>query len=84
MITLKIEPIETTTKNGTPARVTGIEMASGAPFVGTIEYEPGKHREAQWRAAGLVLYLNPLWNLDLGKPELEGLREAAQRLRAQM
>lgn len=83
-IVITIEPIDTQTRNGTPARVTGIDMTSGDPFRGTIEYEPGKHRDTRWRLNGSARDSLPAWNIELDNPELEHLYEVAKNLGARL
>ncbi len=83
-VVILIKPIDTQTKNGTPARVTGIGMMGGDLFRGEIEYEPGKFRAARWRLNGMVRDAPPDWDIVLKSPELQGLYEVAERLGAQM
>jgi hypothetical protein len=81
-VVVKIVPMRTVTENGKPATVTGIDLTSGDPFQGTIEYEPGKERDAMWRWNGMLRDGPPAWNLDLENPWLDGLVEAATKLGA--
>jgi hypothetical protein len=83
-IIISIEPIDTITRDGWPTRVTGIDMTSGDPFVGTLEYEPGKHRSARWRLNGNMRDAPPHWNLVLEQPELQELYDVAKRLGARL
>lgn len=83
-IVVSIEPIETQTKNGTQALVTGIDLTSGDTFRGRLEYEPGKWRTARWRSNGMMRDAMPSWNLNLSSPERDGLYEAAKVLGAQL
>ena len=83
-VVVAIEPIDTETANGTQARVTGIDMTSGDPFRGTVEYEPGQHRPARWRVNGMIRDGHPGWNLALDRPELEHLYSVATKLGARL
>ena len=43
-----IKPIATATNNGSKAQVTGIDVVSGDPFVGMVEFEPGRTQTVRW------------------------------------
>jgi len=62
-VVILIKPIETRTKDGTRAHVTGIDMTSGDPYSGTVENVPGKPRAVHWRVNGDMRDGYPGWNL---------------------
>lgn len=83
-VTVQIEPIETKTENGTKARVTGIDLSSGYPFHGKIEYETGEWQPARWRPNGNMSNGPVAWNLVMQNSDMRLLYEAAKKLNAEL
>lgn len=82
MAVVQIEAVHLVTAEGKAAIVTGIDMTSGDPFRGTIEIEPGEHRDARWRSNGFARDAHPGMNLGLEQFEFGDLRETATALGA--
>ena len=83
-VTINVNPIETETANGTPARITGISMTSGAPFRSTVESAPGVEKRVHWRSNGFGRDNRVGWNLQMGLTEMVHLYETAQKLGARL
>lgn len=75
MATFKIEPIKTQTKDGYPARITGINTDPCDCFTGEIDSPSGGTISVDWNINGIARGKTCGCNLDTGTSEFKEAKE---------